>query len=152
MTISGADSFILVPGPWDAQGTASDEAVHTDWLQTLIERPEVGRSDLDVVVTLMDLVRDDLQLSGTAGGVSSQQHDHRVPCCAVGAVGSLGVRDTRAAAAAKVSLRQQAVRRLRDCSCVAEVRVTLNEQAAAMLPPAWPSAPRLRGADVRHGH
>lgn len=78
MTISAADFFILVPGPWDAQGATSEQAVDTVRLQTLIERPEVGRSDLDVAVALMDLVRDDLQLSGTGGGEKISDADLRI--------------------------------------------------------------------------
>lgn len=65
-----ADFFILmtVPGfdPWDTGKTR--EEIDTDRLDSLIDAPDPSHADLDVAIALMDLVRDDLHLSGTGGG------------------------------------------------------------------------------------
>ncbi|GGD10939.1 hypothetical protein GCM10007231_07130 [Nocardioides daphniae] len=52
------------PGRGKLRGLRPD-TVDTARLQTLIERPEASQSNLDAAAARMDLVRDDLQLSGT---------------------------------------------------------------------------------------
>jgi hypothetical protein len=66
--ITASSFFVLVPGPWDGPDTHLDEVLDTQRLTALIAGPDAESSDLDVALALMDLVRDDLQLSGTGGG------------------------------------------------------------------------------------
>lgn len=67
MTITGADFFIpkKVPDPWTESRIV--DVLDRDRLTTLVSGPDPDEPDLDVAVALMDLVRDDLQLSGTSG-------------------------------------------------------------------------------------
>jgi hypothetical protein len=59
--------LVADPNP-DAWGTSFVEVLDVARLTALISGPEVQHTDLDVALALMDLVRDDLQLSGTGGG------------------------------------------------------------------------------------
>lgn len=79
MTISAADFFAVASrAPWDGPDTKLDEVFDTPRLQSLIEAPEAGLPDLDVALALMDLVRDDLHLSGTEGGQRIGDADLRI--------------------------------------------------------------------------
>lgn len=66
MTITAADFFVLEEG-LDAWGSAQVEVPDTDRFTALISAKGPDHSDLDVTLALMDLVRDDLQHSGTEG-------------------------------------------------------------------------------------
>lgn len=67
MTISASDLWVWddVADPWGS--TTSRESLDTDRLSALITAPDASLNDVDVALALMDLVRDDLQLSGTSG-------------------------------------------------------------------------------------
>lgn len=68
MTITAADFFVVhTVGPWDGPDTEVRESLDSERLARLIEGPDEGHSDLDAALALMDLVRDDFQLSGTSG-------------------------------------------------------------------------------------
>jgi hypothetical protein len=77
VTTSAADFYILVQGPWDGPDTRSEEVLKTARLQALIAGSEESTSDLDVALALMNLVRDDLQLSGTSGNPNIADADLR---------------------------------------------------------------------------
>lgn len=79
MTITAADFFMIAPRvPWDGPDTKLEEVFDTARLQGLVEAPEAGLPDLDVTLALMDLVRDDLHLSGTEGGQRIADADLRI--------------------------------------------------------------------------
>jgi hypothetical protein len=67
VTITGADFFVPkeVPDPWDEHRI--EDVLDRDRLTALVSGPDPVELDLDVALALMDLVRDDLQLSGTSG-------------------------------------------------------------------------------------
>lgn len=58
--------------------TSSDEELDRERLTALIAGPDAHHSDLDISLALMDLVRDDLLLSGTGGGLSLSDADMRL--------------------------------------------------------------------------
>lgn len=67
MSLSTSDFF-----SWDEfrgvlDATGSVEVLDTDRLKALISAPDPVHNDVAVALALMDLVRDDLQLSGTTG-------------------------------------------------------------------------------------
>jgi len=67
VTITAADFWIVKteePDPWGGAGRVT-EALDMERLSALMAGPEAGVSDLDVSLAVMDLVRDDLTLSGT---------------------------------------------------------------------------------------
>lgn len=67
MPLTAADFWIAKErsDPW---GTSLAEVLDAARLTALISAPDPKHNDLDVALALMDLVRDDLQLSGTGGG------------------------------------------------------------------------------------
>lgn len=67
MAITAADFWIAEESgdPW---GTSVVDVLDVARLTALISAPDPQHADLDVTLALMDLVRDDLQLSGTSGG------------------------------------------------------------------------------------
>jgi hypothetical protein len=67
VTITAAD-FWVPSETFTAWGPRMVEVVDTARLTALISGPDSDHSDLDVALALMDLVRDDFQLSGTSGG------------------------------------------------------------------------------------
>ncbi|MHB8448865.1 MAG: hypothetical protein ACYDAQ_00095 [Mycobacteriales bacterium] len=77
MTITSADCFVLREsrGPF---GSGMTEEVDRERLKSLITEPEPAHSDLEIALALMDLVRDDRQLSGTSGGQRIGNADMRV--------------------------------------------------------------------------
>lgn len=78
MSITAADFFVLKHGPndppWDPP---TREEIDSERLDALIAGPNAEYSDLDAAIALMDLVRDDLQLSGTSGGERLTDDDMR---------------------------------------------------------------------------
>ena len=79
VSITAADFFIVhVVAPWDGPDTDVQESLDTERLTRLIAGPEPGLSDLDAALALMDLVRDDLHLSGTSGGERLSTHGMRL--------------------------------------------------------------------------
>lgn len=69
VTITAADFWVPVDPPdgVDPWTTQVYEELDTGRLARLVEGPDRSARDLDVALALMDLVRDDLQLSGTTG-------------------------------------------------------------------------------------
>lgn len=67
MPVTAADFWVAEErgDPW---GTSFVEVLDVARLTALISAPDPQHADLDVALALMDLVRDDLQLSGTTGG------------------------------------------------------------------------------------
>ena len=59
-------------------GGSSKESLDTTWLERLRHQPDPEHSDVDVVVALMDLVHNDLLLSGTSGGEALSDQEMRV--------------------------------------------------------------------------
>lgn len=59
--------------PWSSNpwATALTEVLDSARLSALISTPDPEQADLDIALALVDLVRDDLQLSGTSGGEGS---------------------------------------------------------------------------------
>jgi len=78
VTIAAGDFYVLQLGPWDGPDTPTEEVLDRERLTALIARPDPQHSDLDVSLALMDLVRDDLLLSGTGGGESLLDADMRL--------------------------------------------------------------------------
>ena len=73
VTISAADFWIAENDPF---AVVPVDVLDTDRLRALIEaRDPEGHTDLDVTLALMDLVRDDLQHSGTEGSGSGRISD-----------------------------------------------------------------------------
>jgi hypothetical protein len=66
VTITTPDFFVLEER-LDAWGSAQVEVPDTDRFTALIAAKDPDHSDLDVTLALMNLVRDDLQHSGTEG-------------------------------------------------------------------------------------
>lgn len=62
-----ATDFWVADERGDPWGTSFAEVLDVARLTALISAPEPQHADLDVALALMDLVRDDLQLSGTSG-------------------------------------------------------------------------------------
>lgn len=72
MTITAADFWLArKTAATDSWGGSLLEELDTDRLASLVDTPDPNHSDLAVALALMDLVRDDFQLSGTSG-------DHRI--------------------------------------------------------------------------
>jgi hypothetical protein len=69
VTISAGDFWMPVNPPDGVDPWTNDvyEELNTRRLALLIDRPDPAARDLDTALALMDLVRDDLQLSGTSG-------------------------------------------------------------------------------------
>lgn len=67
MPVTAAD-FWVAEDRGDPWGSSFVEVLDVARLTALISAPEQQHADLDVTLALMDLVRDDLQLSGTGGG------------------------------------------------------------------------------------
>jgi hypothetical protein len=67
MPVTAADFWVAEErsDPW---GTSFVEVLDVARLTALISAPDPQHADMDVALALMDLVRDDLQLSGTSGG------------------------------------------------------------------------------------
>jgi hypothetical protein len=61
--------------PWS---TTTYEVVDKDRLQALVAARDFAHSDLDITLALMDLIRDDFQLSGTSGGERVKDVDMRL--------------------------------------------------------------------------
>ncbi len=80
MAITSGDFFVTrtQPDPWGGAGETTVEDVDRDRLSQLIVAPDPGEGDLDVTLALMDLVRDDLLVSGTGGVPSIRDEDMRV--------------------------------------------------------------------------
>ena len=79
MTITAAEFFIVhTVDPWNGPDTHVQESLDIERLTRLIAGPETGSSDLDAALALMDLVRDDFQLSGTSGSERLGTHGIRV--------------------------------------------------------------------------
>lgn len=76
--ITASSFFVLVAAPWDGPDTRMDEVLDSERLTALIAGPELDSSDVDVALALMDLVRDDLQLSGTSRGECLSDADMRL--------------------------------------------------------------------------
>lgn len=72
MPVTAADFWIVdeKADPWssDPWATSLTEVLDSARLTDLISTPGPEHADLDIALALMDLVRDDLQLSGTSGG------------------------------------------------------------------------------------
>lgn len=77
MTITAADFWIPDEriDPW---GSHVGDAIDSGRLTTLVSAPDEEHSDLDVALALMDLVRDDFQLSGTSGDSRISDVDMRL--------------------------------------------------------------------------
>ncbi len=71
--------------PW---ATSLVEILDSARLTALISAPDPEHADLDVALALMDLVRDDLQLSGTSGGDRISDGDMRLAVRALERLGS----------------------------------------------------------------
>lgn len=80
MTITAADFWVVrkVPDFWATGAEQSSEVLDEGRLTALIAGPEPGVSDLDVSLALMDLVRDDLQYSGTEGSGKGRLSDPEI--------------------------------------------------------------------------
>jgi hypothetical protein len=78
VTVSSSDFYLFVPASWDGPDTRFDEELDKGRLSALIVGAEDGVSDVDMALALMDLVRDDLQLSGTGGGERIRDQDMRI--------------------------------------------------------------------------
>lgn len=78
MSLSSSDfySWDEVPGVWGATGSV--EVLDTDRLTALISASDPVHNDVAVSLALMDLVRDDLQLSGTTGDSRISDPDMRL--------------------------------------------------------------------------
>ena len=74
MSITAADFFVLEER-LDAWGSPQVEVLDTERLASIVAAKEPDHSDLDVTLALMDLVRDDLQHSGTEGSGSGRIAD-----------------------------------------------------------------------------
>lgn len=69
----------IEPDPWGGPGRATTiEDFDRDRMTALIGAPDPNEPDLDVALALMDLVRDDLLMSGTGGTPSISDEDMRV--------------------------------------------------------------------------
>lgn len=77
MAITSSDFFISGPGG-DWLEPVEPEELDRDRLTRLLESADPVESDVDVALALMDLVRDDLTASGTAGGESLSDQDMRL--------------------------------------------------------------------------
>ena len=78
MTITAGDFYILQTGPWAGPDTRTEDVLDRERLAALITARDPHHSDLDVSLALMDLVRDDLLLSGTGGGEGLSDADMRL--------------------------------------------------------------------------
>lgn len=76
--VFASDFFVLRGGVWDGPDTSFAEQLDTTRLSSLIKSAEEGVDDVDVALALMDLVRDDFQLSGTGSGERISDADMRV--------------------------------------------------------------------------
>jgi len=61
--------------PW---GSSIVDVIDSARLTALVSGPDKEHADLDVTLALMDLIRDDLQLSGTSGGQRISDADTRL--------------------------------------------------------------------------
>lgn len=68
----------VVLGAWDGSDTTMVEELDKERLSGLITGPDPVHHDVDVALALMDLVRDDFQLSGTSGGERLSDLDMRI--------------------------------------------------------------------------
>lgn len=77
MAITAADFWIAEESrdPW---GTSVIDVLDVARLTALITTPDRQHADLDVALALMDLVRDDLQISGTSGGARISDENMRL--------------------------------------------------------------------------
>ena len=82
MPLTAADFWVSEEraDPWlsDPWATSLVEILDSARLTALISAPDPEHADLDVALALMDLVRDDLQLSGTSGGDRISDGDMRL--------------------------------------------------------------------------
>lgn len=78
--VMSANSFFLTvqSGEFNGIDTSYEEVLDTSLLRSLVEGHSDGGNDLDAALSLMDLVRDDLLLSGTSGGERLSDSDMRL--------------------------------------------------------------------------
>jgi len=67
MSSNPEDFFVVVKATWNGPDTVYEQHLNTGYLEGLIQRPDQDTSDLDLAIALLDLIRDDLLLSGTNG-------------------------------------------------------------------------------------
>ena len=67
MSSNPEDFFVVVEATWNGPDTVYEQHLNTGYLEGLIQRPDQDTSDLDLAIALLDLIRDDLLLSGTNG-------------------------------------------------------------------------------------
>lgn len=57
--------FAGVDANWAGPDTVYEQHLNTGHLEELVQRPDQDVSDLDLAIAFLDLIRDDLLLSGT---------------------------------------------------------------------------------------
>ena len=78
MVLTASSFFVTVDDVWDGPDTILHEELDMGRLNRLVLAPEPDNSDIDVALALMDLARDDFQLSGTSGGEQISDVEMRV--------------------------------------------------------------------------
>lgn len=67
MSYNPEDFFVVVEATWDGPDSVYEQHLNTGYLEELVQRPDQHISDPDLAMALLDLIRDDLLLSGTNG-------------------------------------------------------------------------------------
>lgn len=80
MPVTSSDFFIsgLKPDPWGGPTDTTTQTLDRERLTALVAGPDSVHADVDVSLALMDLVRDDLLLSGTSADHSLSDQDMRL--------------------------------------------------------------------------